>query len=81
MSYRIIPQGKPAPQKNKIAPTAADGPVTYSFTLPSGVTVKGQLGRNKDEPVRGLEAFETGNRRMRVEQKRLEQEVNAQKSE
>ena len=75
--YRIIPQGRPEPPARTIAPEPTTGPVGYSFRLPSGVTVRGRLGRGPDEPVRGLAAYETGNRRMRIEQAAIEREADA----
>ena len=60
-----------------IAPEPANGPVGYSFQLPGGVTVRGRLGRGPDEPVRGLAAYETGNRRMRIEQAAIERDADA----
>ena len=75
--YRIRPKGRPDPQVMTIAPEPASGPVGYSFQLPGGVTVRGRLGRGPDEPVRGLAAYETGNRRMRIEQAAIEREADA----
>ena len=71
--YRMVPEGKNKPQIPAISPEPAEGPVCYSFDLPSGITVKGQIGRGKDEPERGLIAYETGNRRFRIEQRKIEQ--------
>ena len=75
--YRVLPQGRPEPQVRTIAPEPGNGPVGYSFRLPGGVTVRGRLGRGPDEPVRGLAAYETGNRRMRIEQAAIEREADA----
>ena len=75
--YRIRPKGRPDPQVMTIAPEPANGPVRYSFRLPGGVTVRGRLGRGPDEPVRGLAAYETGNRRMRIEQAAIERDADA----
>ena len=75
--YRVMPQGRPEPPARTIAPEPASGPVGYSFKLPSGVTVRGRLGRGPDEPVRGLAAYETGNRRMRIEQAAIERDADA----
>ena len=75
--YRIMPQGRPEPQGRTIAPEPASGPVEYSFRLPSGVTVGNRLGRGPDEAVRGLAAYEIGNRRMRIEQAAIEREADA----
>ena len=75
--YRIMPQGRPEPPVRTIAPEPASGPVDYSYRLPSGVTVRSQLGRGLDEPERGLAAYETGNRRMRIEQAAIERDAEA----
>ena len=75
--YRVMPQGRPEPPARTIAPEPASGPVGYSFKLPSGVTVRGRLGRGPDEPARGLAAYETGNRRMRIEQAAIERDADA----
>ncbi len=75
--YRVLPQGRPEPQVRTITPEPASGPVGYSFPLPGGVTVRGRLGRGPDEPVRGLAAYETGNRRMRIEQAAIERDADA----
>ena len=75
--YRVLPQGRPEPQVRTITPEPGNGPVGYSFRLPGGVTVRGRLGRGPDEPVRGLAAYETGNRRMRIEQAAIEREADA----
>ena len=75
--YRVMPQGRPEPQVRTIAPEPASGPVEYSFRLPNGVTVRSRLGRGPEEPVRGLSAYETGNRRMRIEQAAIEWEADA----
>ena len=75
--YRIVPQGSPEPAVRTISPQPATGPVSYSFKLPGGVTVGSSLGRGRDTPSRGLDAYVTGNRRFRIEQARLEQMADA----
>ena len=70
--YRIFSEGSPEPELLEISPEPASGPVSYSFELPSGVTVGGRLGRSREEAPKGLEPYETGNRRMRIEQARME---------
>ncbi len=67
-SYRIVPQGVPPLAARTISPETDSGPFSYSFELPSGVTVSSTIGRSKDEPQKGLAPYVTGNRRFRIEQ-------------
>jgi len=75
--YRITPQGRTLPEARRIQPEPADGKVSYTYTLPNGVTVGSSIGRGRDEPARNLAPFVIGNRRMRLEQQRLEDSVAA----
>ena len=75
--YRIIPRGKREPVSRTIKPEPANGPVSYSYKLPNGATVGSSIGRGRNEPARNLAPFVTGNRRMRLEQQRLEEKIAA----
>ena len=75
--YRIMPQGRTLPEARRIQPEPASGPVSYNYTLPNGVTVGSSIGRGRDEPARNLAPFVIGNRRMRLEQQRLEESIAA----
>jgi hypothetical protein len=57
-SYRLQPQRDHEPVDRHIAPVPVAGPVLMSFTLSSGVTVGGSIGRRRDEPDKGLQAGE-----------------------
>lgn len=69
--YTILPRGKSAVPERHIAPKPASEPVSYSFLLPSGVTVTGRLGRAADAAPQGLEPFIVGNRRGPIERARV----------
>ena len=57
-SYRLQRQRDHQPGDRRIAPGPVAGPVSMSFTLSSGVTVGGSIGRHRDEPDKGLQARE-----------------------
>ena len=52
--YLVLPDGSPMPEATHVSPEPATGPVSFSFTLPSGVTVRHQLGRAAQESSKGL---------------------------
>ena len=79
--YRILPEGRPEPAARTIAPEPATGPISYSYKLPSGVTVGARIGRDRDEPTKGIAPFVVGNRRMRLEQGRLEEKITQRERE
>ena len=56
--YVIAPKGTVPPGPRRVSPEPATGPVSFSFTLPSGVTVSAALGRNENMPFMGLEERE-----------------------
>ena len=54
----VQPQRDDEPVDRRIAPVQVAAPVSMSFTLSSGVTVGGSIGRRRDEPDKGLQARE-----------------------
>ena len=66
--YTVSPINGPTPAARTISPERDEQPYSYSFVLPNGVTVRGKIGRGKDEPSKGLAPYVTGNRRFRIEQ-------------